>query len=86
MAATLQPVDMSLWQQRIVVNPDILAGKPIVAGTRLSVELVIEMLANAWSEDDILRNYPVLTRDDIRACLHYASHVLQSERIYPLPA
>lgn len=69
--------------QRIVLDPAVLAGKPVMRGTRLSVEFVIGLLADGWSEGEILRNYPGLTRDDIAACLGYARDVLRSEKIYP---
>ena len=55
------------WQERIVIDPNILVGKPIVRGTRLAVEFIIELLAQGWPEEEILRNYPGLTTDDIRA-------------------
>jgi len=58
---------------RIVVNPEILAGKPVVRGTRLSVEFVLELLAAGQSESEVLANYPGLSREDILACLPYAS-------------
>jgi uncharacterized protein (DUF433 family) len=77
---------MRVWQERIQIDPDVLAGKPVVRGTRLAVEFVIDLLAEGWSEAEILRNYPGLTREDIRACLAYARDVLQSEQVYPLPA
>ena len=70
------------WQERITVEPKVLVGKPVVRGTRLAVEFVIELLAQGWSEQEILENYPGLTREDISACLHYAGEVLQSERLY----
>lgn len=72
------------WRNRIETNPDVLAGKPVVAGTRISVELVVELLAQDWSHEDILEQYPALSREDIQACLHYASERLQSERVYPV--
>ena len=56
------------WQERIVVNPEILVGKPVVKGTRLAVEFIIGLLAQGWSEAEVLRNYPGLTREDIQAC------------------
>ncbi len=59
------------WQDRIVVDPEILVGKPIVKGTRLAVEFIIDLLAQGWTEAEILRNYPGLTREDVRACLVY---------------
>ena len=74
------------WQQRIVLNPDILAGKPVVKGTRLAVELIIDLLASEWSEEEILQNYPGLTHEDIVACLRYASAVLRAEQVYPIAA
>jgi uncharacterized protein (DUF433 family) len=57
------------WQERIVIDPAILAGKPVVKGTRLSVEFIIDLHAQEWSEAEILRNYPGLTHEDIKACL-----------------
>lgn len=74
------------WEHRIVIDPEILVGKPVVKGTRLAVEFIIDLLAQGWSESDILRNYPGLTREDIQACLSYASAVLHSEKVYPLKA
>jgi uncharacterized protein (DUF433 family) len=59
------------WLDRIELNPEVLAGKPVIRGTRISVELVLEMLAAGASEQDLLRNYPHLTHDDILACLAY---------------
>lgn len=72
------------WQERIMVDPQILAGKPVVRGTRLAVEFIIDLLAQGWSETDILDNYPGLTHEDILACLGYASATLQAEKVYPL--
>lgn len=72
------------WQERIVVDPNILTGKPVVKGTRLAVEFIIGLLAKGWKESEILEQYPGLTAEDIRACLAYASARLQSERVYPL--
>jgi uncharacterized protein (DUF433 family) len=72
------------WQDRIVVDPDILVGKPVVKGTRLAVEFVVDLCAQGWTETQILENYPGLTREDILACLSYASATLRAERIYPI--
>lgn len=71
------------WQERIVIDPSILVGKPVVKGTRLAVEFIIGLLAEGWSEEDIVKNYPGLTREDIQACLAYASERLPSEKVYP---
>lgn len=72
------------YTDRIVIDPEILVGKPVAKGTRLAVEFIIELLAGGWSHEDILRNYPGLTTEDILACLSYASTVLHSKKVYPL--
>lgn len=74
------------WREHIEVNPAVLVGKPIVKGTRIAVEQVVEMLANGVSESELLASYPTLTTESIRACLAYAADALKSERIYPLSA
>lgn len=74
------------WQDRIVADPTVLVGKPVIRGTRMAVEFVLELLAEGWSNDDILRNYPHLTLDDLYAVLHYAAAVLKQEHVYPIPA
>ena len=71
------------WRERIVVVPEILASKPIVKCARPAVEFIIDLLAQGWTEAEIVRNYPGLTREDIRACLDYASKTLKAERVYP---
>ena len=70
----------------IVLDPDILAGKPIIAGTRLSVDFIIGLLADGCDEASILTNYPNLTHAHILACLAYARDVLRAERVYPSAA
>jgi uncharacterized protein (DUF433 family) len=71
---------------RIALDPQILAGKPVVRGTRLAVEFVIGLLADGWTETDILANYPGITYDDIIACLAYARDILTSEWVFPTAA
>jgi len=71
---------------RIVLDPAILTGKPVVRGTRLSVDFIIGLMADGRAEADILRNYPGLSHDDIAACLAYARDVLRSEKVYPSAA
>jgi uncharacterized protein (DUF433 family) len=73
------------WQDRIIVNPKVLVGKPVIKGTRISVEFLIELLANGWTHEQILKNYPHLTEEDIQAALHYAAEVVKQEHVYPLP-
>jgi uncharacterized protein (DUF433 family) len=62
-----------------------MAGKPVIRNSRLSVDFIVGLLAENWTEADIIRNDPGLTQDDIAACLSYASEVLQAEKVYPLP-
>jgi uncharacterized protein (DUF433 family) len=73
------------WQRRIVVDPGVLVGKPVIKGTRISVELVIDLLARGYTKEQIMHQYDHLTVDDIQACLAYASDVLRSEKIYAVP-
>jgi len=68
---------------RIVLDQAVLAGKPVIRGTRLSVDFVIGLMADGWAEADILRNYPGVSHDDVAACLAYARDVLRSEKVYP---
>ena len=72
--------------ERIVVDPEILAGKPLIRGTRLAVEFILELLAAGQSENAILASYPGLTREDILACLSYASYLAHEYKAYPIPA
>jgi len=76
---------MSL-SERIVVDPTILAGKPVIRGTRLAVEFILELLAAGQPENEILANYPGLTREDILACLAYASYLAHEYKAFPIPA
>jgi uncharacterized protein (DUF433 family) len=72
------------WRSRIVADPDIFVGKPVIKGTRISVELVMDLLAGGYTPDQVIDQYDHLTRDDIKACLAYAKEVVQSERVYAL--
>ena len=72
--------------ERIVVDTEILAGKPVIRGTRLAVEFILDLLAAGQSEHEILAQYPGLTRDDILACLSYASYLAHEYKAYPIPA
>lgn len=72
------------WQDRITVDPKVLVGKPVIKGTRIAVEFVVDLLAEGWTHDQILKNYPDLAAEDIHASLHYAAETLKTERVYPL--
>ena len=69
--------DASYWQNRIAIDPSILVGMPAIKGTRIGVDIILDLLAWGWSESDILENYPGITHEDIRACLSYASAALR---------
>jgi len=71
---------------RITVDPRVVAGKPVIRGTRIPVELVVRMLGQGIPELDILREYPRLEPLDIRAALTYAAQVLAQEEVFPLSA
>jgi uncharacterized protein (DUF433 family) len=68
--------------ERIVVDPAVLVGKPVVRGTRLSVDFLVSLLAQGWPESEVLRNYPGLERDDLLACLEYASDAVKRESVF----
>lgn len=70
------------WRSRIVAHPDVLVGKPVIKGTRISVELVMDLLAAGYTAEQIIEQYDHLTREDIQACLAYAKEVVRSERVY----
>ncbi len=72
------------WKDRISIEPAVLVGKPVIKGTRIAVEFVIDLMAQGWSEQDILENYPGVTHEDIIACLRYAEQVIKTERVYAL--
>lgn len=74
------------WKERIVVDPAVLTGKPVVRGTRLAVEFILGLLAEGWTHAAVFKSYPGLTEADILACLAYAQERLSSERVYPLSA
>ncbi len=73
------------WKERISIDPKVLAGKPIIKGTRIAVELILELLANGWTKEKIFKNYPQLKEEDITAALLYATEVLKAEKVYPFP-
>ena len=71
---------------RIVANPEILGGKPVVEGTRLSVEHVLGLLASGMSNDEIIADYPDLSEESIRAVLAYAAHALANDIVIDVPS
>lgn len=73
------------WRKHIVMDPKVLVGKPVIKGTRIAVELVIDLMARGYSKEQILDQYDHITAEDIQACLAYASETLRSERVYAIP-
>jgi uncharacterized protein (DUF433 family) len=69
------------YTERITIDPEIMVGKPVVKGTRITVEIVLKKLAQELDIADILRAYPRLTEDDIRACVEYAEALVEGERV-----
>jgi uncharacterized protein (DUF433 family) len=74
------------WKDRITLDPAVLVGKPVIKGTRLAVDFVIELLAEGWTQEQIVENYPGVSPDDIRACLAYATDSLRAEKVYRVGA
>jgi uncharacterized protein (DUF433 family) len=73
------------WQDRIAVDPKVLVGKPVIKGTRIAVEFLMELLAEGWTQDQILANYPQLKPEDLRAAHAYAADLMKDQRVYSLP-
>jgi uncharacterized protein (DUF433 family) len=68
------------WREHITVDPEILVGKPIIKGTRISVELILDRVADGWSIDDMLASYRQITREDILAALSFAAEIFREEK------
>jgi uncharacterized protein (DUF433 family) len=73
-----------LWQNHIHSNASILLGKPIIKNTRISVELILELLGSGWSNDQLLESYPSLTNNDIKAVFIYLKECIQEELFFPI--
>jgi uncharacterized protein (DUF433 family) len=72
--------------EKIVLDPKVMAGKPIIKGTRLAVDYILNLLAHGSTEDDILKEYRGLTREDIKACILFAMKSLENTEFMPLLA
>jgi uncharacterized protein (DUF433 family) len=75
-----------MWQDFITSDKQVLLGKPIIKGTRVSVELILELLAAGWTETQILESYPNVSADALKAVFLYLRDCMQQEFYYPLPA
>lgn len=67
------------WKDRIEVNPAVLVGKPVIRGTRISVELIMDRMADGWTMEDVLAAYPHISREDVLAALSFASELFKEE-------
>jgi len=65
--------------KNITANPKILGGKPIIKGTRISVEFILNLLASNVTEEEILEDYPEITKEDIHACFRYAAYSFKND-------
>ncbi|HEY9749720.1 MAG TPA: DUF433 domain-containing protein [Allocoleopsis sp.] len=74
------------WQDYIHSDSDILVGKPVVKGTRLSVDFILQLFAAGWSQHQVLENYPSLTPESLKAVFAFAAECLSEERIYSMPS
>ncbi len=71
------------FMERIVVDPRIMAGKPVVKGTRIPVDAILQRLAEGMTVDEVLQDYPNITRDDIKAALEYGANIVRGEDVIP---
>ncbi len=74
------------WQEYIISDKEVLLGKPIIKGTRISVELILELFGSGWTEAQILSSYTSLTSDSLRAVFAYLKDCIQQELYFPISA
>jgi uncharacterized protein (DUF433 family) len=72
------------WREHILSEPEVLAGKPVVRGTRLALDFILGLLAAGWAEAQVRENYPQLTAESLRAVFAFAAETLGEEACYPL--
>ena len=70
--------------KRIVVNPKVMVGKPVIKGTRITVEAIVGRVAEGMTFSEIIEDYPYVTKDDIKAALRYAESLVAGEEIFPV--
>ena len=73
-----------IYQKYITINPKIMTGRPVITGTRVPVDIIIKKLAQNMDVEEILQDYPRLTKEAILAALRYAGEVISKEEVYPL--
>jgi uncharacterized protein (DUF433 family) len=72
------------WRNHIHSDKLVLLGKPVIKGTRISVELIVELFETGWTEEMILENYPHITGENIKAVFAYIKECMQQELLFPL--
>jgi uncharacterized protein (DUF433 family) len=84
----VRPAEPINWEDYIDADPDVMVGKPVVIGTRLTAEFVLQLLAGGWTEQMLLESYPSLTPEALRAVYAFAAEVVSEQRFFsvPLPA
>jgi len=75
---------MKTEMKRIEINPDVMVGKPVIKGTRIPVDLIIKLLAQGMTWEEILEDYPNLKNEDIKAALEYVAQILEGEDVLSL--
>ncbi len=73
------------WRQHIHSDPEVLVGKAVVRGTRLSVDFILSLFAQGWTEQQIIENYPTLTPESLRAVFAFAAECTRDEAFYAMP-
>jgi uncharacterized protein (DUF433 family) len=73
------------WKNYIEINEEVLAGKPIIKGTRLSIEHIVNLFASGWNEQQIMENYPRLKKEDLQAVFLYIQDIIKDGLIYNEP-
>ena len=74
------------WRKFIHSDSDVLLGKPVVKGTRLSVEFILGFFAQGWTEQQVIENYPTLTKESLRAVFAFATDCMREELLYSIPS
>lgn len=74
------------WNERIISDKNVLMGKPVIKGTRISIEFILDRLANGWSEEMILQSYPLLTKEDLLAVFSYLNDLVKDGLVYEIRA
>jgi uncharacterized protein (DUF433 family) len=72
------------WKEYIISDPDILIGKPTVKGTRLAVDFILGLLSDGWLEEEILKNYPALTKESLQAIFAFTRECMQTEAVFDI--